>query len=673
MSTGGPYRHLFTPLRVGPLTLANRVVFAAHLTNYACDGLPTEQHTAYYARRAAGGTGLIITEEHSTHPADRPYEKLIQGWRPEVIPGYRRITGAVHAHGVPVLAQLNHNGGQSSGMYSRLPVLAPSPVPDPLFREVPKPVEPFEIKEIVDGYARVARHCAAGGFDGVELQCSQSSIIRGFLSPATNQRTDGYGGPLPHRARLLLETVAAVRAAIGPGLVLGVRICGDEQIEGGTTLDEAVGVARLVSATGVVDYISTTMGVATASLHMVVPGMRAAPGYALHVAAAIRAAAGIPVIGAGRITAPRQAEQALADGQCDLVGCGPRPDRRPGLRGPGPGRARAGPAAGIRTCLSCNQECAGRVGRNRWLGCTVNPRAGRESVPLPRPVRPAGRGRGAGRRVYVVGGGPGGLQAAVTAAQRGHRVTLFEAAARTGGQAGVAARMPGRAGFGALPRDLDAQARRAGVRLETGHRVHAEFLLDERPDAVVLATGAVPVQPAWAHGHPRVVDAGQVAGGPARPEGTVVVLDELGFHQATSVAELLADRGCAVEIITSALVVGQDLGLTLDLELWTRKAHAQGVRQRTDVVVLDARENGAGRLELTLLHHPTGERQRLACDWVACAVPPRPADELWHALQGAEPGAGPGPPFEVHRVGDCLAPRRAQAAVIEGERVGAAL
>jgi 2,4-dienoyl-CoA reductase (NADPH2) len=158
----------------------------------------------------------------------------------------------------------------------------------------------------------------------------------------------------------------------------------------------------------------------------------------------------------------------------------------------------------------------------------------------------------------------------------------------------------------------------------------------------------------------------------------VVVLDELGFHQATSVAELLADRGCAVEIITSALVVGQDLGLTLDLELWTRKAHAQGVRQRTDVVVLDAREDGAGRLELTLLHHPTGERQRLACDWVACAVPPRPADELWHALHGAGPGAGlglarQGPPFEVHRVGDCLAPRRAQAAVIEGERVGAAL
>ncbi len=390
------YRHLFSPLRVGPLTLANRVVFAAHLTNYARDGLPTGQHAAYYARRAAGGAGLIITEEHSIHPADQPYEKLIQGYRPGVIPGYRRLTAAVHAHGVPVLAQLNHNGGQSSGMYSRRPVLAPSPVPDPLFREVPKPAEPAELAEIVDGYARVARHCAEGGFDGVELQASQSSILRGFLSPATNQRTDSYGGPLPNRARLLLEAVAAVRAAIGPGRVLGVRICGDELIEGGTALGEAVEVARLVSATGAVDFINTTMGVATATLYAVVASMRTAPGYALHVPAAIRAAVDIPVIGAGRITGPRQAEQALAGGQCDLVGVVRGQIADPDFTA----KARAGPAAAIRTCLSCNQECAGRVGRNRWLGCTVNPGAGRESAPLtapaPRPARAGARVPGAG-------------------------------------------------------------------------------------------------------------------------------------------------------------------------------------------------------------------------------------------------------------------------------------
>ena len=233
MSAASRYRFLFEPLRIGPLTVRNRVVFSAHLTNYARDGLPTEQHAAYYAARAAGGAGLIITEEHSTHPTDWPYEKLIHGFHPRVIPGYRRITDAVHAHDVPILAQINHNGGQASSMYSRLPVWAPSPVPDPLFREVPKAVEPHEIREIVAGYGLVAGHCAAGGFDGVELQCSHSSIVRGFLSPATNLRTDSYGGSLENRARLLLEIVDAVRKAIGPQRALGVRICGDELIEGG--------------------------------------------------------------------------------------------------------------------------------------------------------------------------------------------------------------------------------------------------------------------------------------------------------------------------------------------------------------------------------------------------------------------------------------------------------
>ncbi|MGH3578153.1 MAG: mycofactocin system FadH/OYE family oxidoreductase 2, partial [Mycobacterium sp.] len=182
MSSGARYRHLFSPLRLGPVTVANRIVFSAHLTNYATDGMPTEQHAAYYAARAAGGAGLIITEEHSTHPTDWPYEKLIHGFNPGVVPGYRRITDAVHAHDVPVFAQINHNGGQASGMYSRRPVWAPSPVPDPLFREVPKAVEPHEIREIVEGYATVAGHCVDGGFDGIELQCSHSSIVRGFLS-----------------------------------------------------------------------------------------------------------------------------------------------------------------------------------------------------------------------------------------------------------------------------------------------------------------------------------------------------------------------------------------------------------------------------------------------------------------------------------------------------------
>ncbi len=385
MSSAGRYRYLFSPLRVGPLTLRNRVVFSAHLTNYAEGGLPSGQHAAYYAARAAGGAGLIITEEHSTHPTDWPYEKLIHGFRPEVIPGYQRITAAVHEHGVPILAQLNHNGGQGSGMYSRLPAWAPSAVPDPLFREVPKAVERHEIAEIVAGYGLVAGHCVAGGFDGVELQCSHSSIVRGFLSPATNRRADEYGGPLTNRVRLLLEIIEAVRAAIGPDRALGVRLCGDELIEGGTTIGEAVRVARMVEATGQVDYINTSIGVATATLYMIEASMRVPPGYAMYIPAAIRRAVSLPVVGVGRFKDPLQADRALADGQCDLVGVVRGQIADPDFAA----KARVGQPTRIRTCLSCNQECVGRMGLNRWLGCIENPRAGREAWPLPPPRRPA--------------------------------------------------------------------------------------------------------------------------------------------------------------------------------------------------------------------------------------------------------------------------------------------
>ncbi len=653
MSAGGRYRHLFSPLRVGSLTLRNRIVFSAHLTNYATqDGRPSEQHAAYYAARAAGGAGLIITEEHSTHPTDWPYEKLIHGFHPEVIPGYRRITDAVHAHGTPILAQINHNGGQASSMYTRLPVWAPSPVPDPLFREVPKAVEEHEIAEIVAGYARVAEHCMLGGFDGIELQCSHSSIVRGFLSPATNLRTDRYGGSLENRARILIEIVDAVREAIG-GAVLGVRLCGDELIDRGTTIAEAVEVARMVEATGQVDYINTSIGVATATLYMIEASMQIPPGYAMFIPSAIRQAVGIPVIGVGRFKDPLQADRALEAGHCDLIGV---------VRGQiadadFAAKARSGHATDIRTCLSCNQECVGRMGLNRWLGCIENPRTGRESVPVPPPHRP-------GRRVVVVGGGPAGLQAAVTAAERGHRVTLLERQARLGGQIPAAASVPSRAELLDITRNLVAAAGRLGVDVRTGVDADAATVAALAPDVVVVATGARPSRPWWAGGLERVVDVRDVLEGRADPAGRVVVVDELGFHQATSVAELLADRGSAVEVVTNGMVVGQDLGITLDLETWNVRASAKGIAQSTDLVAMGAEATDKGLL-LRLQHHPTGTDRELECDWVVVATHQQPEDDLWRQLTGGD--------VPVHRIGDCLAPRRAHAAVIEGHRVAVAL
>ena len=647
---------IWTPLQLGPVTVSNRIVFSAHLTNYAEGGLPTEQHAAYYAERAKGGAGLIITEEHSTHPTDWPYEKLIHGFNREVIPGYRRITDAVHRHRVPIFAQINHNGGQASSMYSRLPVWAPSAVADPLFREVPKAVNAAEIAEIVASYALVAGHCVEGGFDGVELQCSHSSIVRGFLSPATNLRTDEYGGSLANRARILIDIVAAVRAEIGPELALGVRLCGDELIEGGTRIDEAVEVAKMVEATGHVDYINTSIGVATASLFMIEASMHIPPGYAMFIPAAVRAAVDLPVVGVGRFKDPLQAERALSEGLCDLVGVVRGQIADPDFVR----KAKAGFTDDTRLCLSCNQECVGRMGLNRWLGCIENPRTGRESlgVGTPQPVT-------VGRKVLVVGAGPAGMQAAIAAARNGHHVTVCEQESAAGGQVRLAASVPNRVEFGDLVRNQLNECGRLGVEFEYGVTVTAQEVARRGADSVVIATGARPSTPYWmpedlADGSGWIVDVRDVLTGKAQPTGKVLVIDEIGFHHATSVGELLADRGCEVEIMTPGMVVGQDLGITLDMENWWIRAGSKGILQTTNSGVM-----GIEGHTVQLQHHPTGTQLTREPDWLVLALPADPVDELYFELKAAG--------VDVYRAGDAVAPRRAHSAVIEGERVGAAI
>lgn len=650
----GQTRLLFTPLKVGSITVQNRIVFSAHLTNYAEDFMPSERHAYYYRERARGGAGLIITEEHSTHPTDHPYEKLIHAFTPKVIPGYRYITDMVHREGVPILAQINHNGGQSSGMFTRLVAWAPSAVADPLFREVPKAVEHEDIRAVIQGYAKVAEYTKQGGFDGVELQCSHSSIVRQFLSRNTNHRSDEYGGSLENRMRLLREIIAAIRIAVGRDYVMSVRLCGDELIRDGITIEEAVAVAQILEADGQIDCINTSIGTATQSLYMIEASMRIPPNYALYIPSAIRKAVQLPVIGVGRVKDPIQAERILSEGHADLVGV-----VRAQIADPEFARkSREGRVDDIRLCLSCNQECVGRMGLNRWLGCIETPATGREKtlgVGTLQPVKNP-------RRVVVVGGGPAGLKAAVVAARRGHKVTLLEKEPRLGGQVVWATRVTNRAEYGDIVRNLLHELPQAGVEVRTGVIATPDLVLAEKPDAVVIATGSTPDRYALpgADG-PEVADVTDILSGEVKPGKRVVVIDRLGFHEATSVSEYMAEQGCQVEVITPTLYVGQDLGITLDLENWYRRARQLNITCTPNHSPLSIQDG-----VVTALHNYSGQMINFdKADTVVLAVHRKADSQLYQDLKGKV--------AELHRVGDAVAPRRAHAAIIEGEKAGRVL
>jgi mycofactocin system FadH/OYE family oxidoreductase 2 len=648
------FPNLFSPLKLGTVEVKNRISFQPHLTNFAVGNLPSERQMYYWGERAKGGAGLIITEELSVHPTDMSYEKLIDVYHAEVIPGFKKITDYVHQFDAKIFAQLNHNGQQGDGSNSRLPVWAPSPIPDVLFRETPKEMEPEDIEEVARYFAKSAIHVRESGFDGIELQFGHSSLARQFLSPLTNFRTDEYGGSLENRMRAPLKFIAAVRKAVGNDFPVGIRMCADEMIPGGLDLGQVQEICALFEASGLIDFMD--LSIATFyNLYLVEGSMHTPLGYTIPLAAGVRERLKLPVFCTGRINDPVMAEKVLASGQADMIGMCRALICDPYL----PKKAFEGRLDDIRYCIACNQGCIGRIGMNKGLGCVQNPAVGREKA--------WGEGtleRAAVRKkVTVVGGGPAGMWAAKMAGRRGHSVTLFEREENLGGQVLTAMKGVGRDEFGVIARNEKGQVDKAGVTVKCGAEATTETVLADSPDVVIVATGSRPKEhPVGGADGPAIYNVWQVLNGETVPGEKVCLIDYDGSHRATATAELLANQGKSVHIITSSLFIGAELGPTQDLYLTRQRLLQKGVTFTPDIAVIEvAGEAGAKTVKGFNVYSNVWD-QWGTYDSLVLAMGQKVDDALYMSLKGKVP--------ELYRIGDSVAPRKVDMAIWEGHRIG---
>ncbi len=644
---------LFAPLSLGGKTAPNRFVFAAHQTNFATHNRFTERHVAYYETRAAGGAGTIVLEGSVVHPSDWPYEYAIFGYEAAVVDGYRQIADALHRHGTLALAHLTHGGMQGSSHYSQLPLWAPSPVPEVNSRELPQAMDADDIAAVIQGFRQAARYARDGGLDGVELNAGQDSLIRQFLSPLTNQRGDDYGGSLDNRLRFARQIIENVRDELGRDAIVGLRLAGDEYAPwAGIKPEDAAEIARCLASDGLLDFISVTSG-SIYTGHLTRPGLYQPPGFAVHLAAGIKAAVALPVFAQGSIVDPEMAAALLADGKADAVEMTRALIADPDL----PHKWREGRADDIRPCLLANQDNLIGLVQNPRLSCANNPAAGYEHeaefAPLKRARTP--------HRVLVVGGGPAGLEAVRVAALRGHDVTLYERESQLGGAIRLAAAAPGRERLALAVDWLERQVRALEVTIRTEMDMTAEQIGHESPDAVIVAVGGLPGQQAGVRFHPNapVVNPRQVMRGevPATP-GRAVVLDTLGDPVGMAVTEWLVERGWQVEVVTSDMFVGQRLTASLELTAWNQRAAARGIVFRPQFDTLEVTEHGVIGAD----HFDYREIRLDGIDLVVDVSPEVPDETLYFALKASG--------LRVFRAGDCVAPRYLGHAILEGYRAG---
>ncbi|WP_432698475.1 FAD-dependent oxidoreductase [Marinobacterium sp. YM272] len=534
---------LLQPYKINNLTLRNRIIMTAHEPAYPEDGMPKGRYRAYHVERAKGGVAMTMTAGSAAVSKDSPpvFNNLLV-YKDEVVPWMKDLTDAVHEHGAAIMIQLTHLGRRTRWDKGNwLPVVSPSHHREAAHRAFPKKMEDWDIERIIKDYADAAERMKAGGMDGIELQ-AYGHLMDQFWSPLTNELDGPYGGSLDNRLRFTFDVLGEIRKRVGPDFIVGMRYTGDELLENGLTREDGLEISRRLKESGMVDFLNVVRGHidTDAGLTDTIPiqGMQNNPH--LDFAGEIRAATDFPVFHAAKISDVATARHAITSGKVDLVGM-----TRAHMTDPHIVRKIIDKREDeIRPCVGANY-CLDRIYQGGSAYCIHNAATGREET-MPHEIAQA-EGR---KKVVIVGAGPGGLEAARVAGERGHEVVVFEAANQPGGQIRLTAQSERRREMISIIDWRMTQCERLGVRFQFNTYAEIEEIEAETPDVVVIATGGLPHTEVLSEGNEHLISAWDIISGDVKPGKNVLVYDDAGDHAGLQAAEIIAKTGARVEIMT---------------------------------------------------------------------------------------------------------------------------
>ena len=665
---------LLQPFQLKHLTLKNRIMTTSHEPAYPEDGMPKDRYRAYHVERAKAGVALTMTAGSAAVSRDSPpVFNNVLAWRDDVVGWMKMVADECHDHGCAVMIQLTHLGRRTQwNKGDWLPVVSAGPFREPSHRAFPKVIEEHEIERIIKDYADAAERMQAAGLDGVEFEC-YGHLMDQFMSPLTNTLDAPWGGDLENRMRFPLAVYQACRDRVGEGFLLGMRYEADEAAPGGITVDEGIAIGKRFKAEGV-DFVNIIRGQihTDAALTDVIPvqGMAASPH--LDFAGRMRAEVGLPTFHAARIPDVATARHAIASGKLDMVGM-----TRAHMADPHIVRKIIeGREDDIRPCVGATY-CLDRIYQAGDALCIHNAATGRE-LTMPHDIPPADRAR----KVVIVGAGPGGLEAARVAAERGHSVVVFEAAPDPGGQVRLTAQNHRRREMIGIIDWRMAQCAARDVEFRFNTLAEAADILAEAPDVVIIATGGLPNTHILEAGNDLVVSTWDIISGDVKPGANVLLYDDAGDHSALQAAETIANTGAHVEVMTPDRTFAPDV-MAMNLVPYMRNLQDKDVRFTVTWRLMAAEKEG-NQLKAVIGTDYSRHREERHFDQIVVNHGTLPLDDLYFELKPQslnkgemdqaslidgkpQPWAGDG--FELYRIGDAVAGRNTHAAIYEALRL----